>query len=65
MQIFLTSSRRDDFRQWSKEHRAGSNDDDVPGGATPIAIAAPLADYDPLEERPHRPWLIPGVGGSF
>jgi hypothetical protein len=52
------------FRKWSAAHPPAGNDDDHPGGATPIALAAPELD-DPLiapPEQPHRPWLVPGTG---
>jgi hypothetical protein len=65
MHIFLPSSDAGSFRKWSKEHQTGSNDDDIPGGATPIAVVKPPSGRDAREDRSHRPWLIPGVGGSF
>jgi hypothetical protein len=64
MYISLNDSRTNGFRNWSKDHPA-SNDDDNPGGATPIAIAELLPDREAPEELPHRPWGIPGVGGAF
>jgi hypothetical protein len=64
MYISLADSRSNGFRKWSETHSPGSNDDDQPGGATPIAIAVPpIADAEVTPE--HRPWLIPGTGGSF
>ena len=53
------------FEQWSKDHLPFSNDGGQPDGATPIAIKAPQADGEPPEQIGHRPWMIPGVGGSF
>jgi hypothetical protein len=64
MYISLTNSRTNGFAKWSTDHRA-SNDDDNPGGAIPIAITKPPSDREALEEAPHRPWGVPGVGGSF
>jgi hypothetical protein len=64
MYISLADSRTNGFRNWSKDHPA-SNDDDNPGGATPIAIVETPADRGALEELRHRPWGIPGVGGAF
>lgn len=58
-------SSANNFKKWSKDHLPGSNDDDQPGGATPIAINAPRAGREPAEQIGHRPWVIPGVGGSF
>jgi hypothetical protein len=62
--IFLNSSGASGFRKWSITRPSSSNDDDQPGGATPIAIAVPALDEPlvaPLEQR-HRPWLVPGRG---
>jgi hypothetical protein len=64
MYISLTDSRTNGFKSWSSGHPA-SNDDDNPGGATPIAMAEPPSDREAPQEPPHRPWGIPGVGGSF
>jgi hypothetical protein len=63
MNISLASSRMNGFKKWSSDHPPSSNDDDNPGGATPIALVEPASDEP--EDRPHRPWGIPGVGGSF
>jgi hypothetical protein len=52
------------FRKWSVTHPPASNDDDHPGGATPIALTAPELD-DPImapPEQAYRPWLVQGVG---
>jgi hypothetical protein len=52
------------FMKWSITHPPATNDDDHPGGATPIALTAPELD-EPLmapAEQPHRPWLVPGMG---
>jgi hypothetical protein len=67
MRISLGDSRANRFTKWSIAPRPGSNDDDQPGGATPIAITAPDLD-DPiiaLPEQSHRPWLVPGVGTAL
>jgi hypothetical protein len=64
MTIFLNASGANGFKKSSIAHPPSSNDDDAPGGATPIAIAVPALD-DPImapPERPHRPWLVPGRG---
>jgi len=53
------------FKKWSKDHLPGSNDDGQPGGATPLAIKVPSSNQEALEEVRYRPWVIPGVGGSF
>jgi len=66
MYISLTSSRTNGFKKWSDNHRP-SNDDDQPGGATPIAVAPPLphGGWDATQEESHPPWLVPGTGTSF
>jgi hypothetical protein len=65
MYISLASSRANGFIKWSQNHPPGSNDDDSPGGATPIALVEPPSDCDAPTDLPHRPWIVPGVGGSF
>jgi hypothetical protein len=66
MYISLNDSRANGFKKWSDDHQPGNDDDDNPSGATPIAIARPPSkDRDAAEELPHRPWAVPGVGGSF
>jgi hypothetical protein len=63
MDISLSGSRISSFRQWSKARPRSSNDDDNPGGATPLALVeSPSAVR---EGRAHRPWAVPGVGGSL
>ena len=67
MRISLADSRASGFSKWTIACQPGSNDDDQPGGATPIAITAPDLD-DPiiaLPEQPHRPWIVPGVGTAL
>ena len=65
MHISLAYSRSHGFLKWSETHRPG-NDDDEPGGATPLAVNEPHGDgRAAVEEQPHQPWLIPGVGTSF
>jgi hypothetical protein len=53
------------FNNWPKGHRSRNDNDDNTGGATPIAIRKPFTYEAELEEVPHRPWSIPGVGGAF
>jgi hypothetical protein len=65
MKISVASSPINGFKNWANDHLPSSNDDDKPGGATPIALAEPPAEYGTLEDPQHRPWIIPGVGGSF
>jgi hypothetical protein len=62
MYIYLTNSGSN---KWSKDHGPSNDNDDNTGGATPIAIREPSSDGEGLEEAPHRPWSIPGVGGGF
>jgi hypothetical protein len=67
MRISLAQSRANGFTKWFNAHRPGSNDDDQPGGATPVAIAAPDLN-DPMvapPEQPDRPRLVPGVGAAL
>jgi hypothetical protein len=41
------------------------NDNDEPGGATPIALTEPPGDdREPMEEPPHQLWLSPGRGAA-
>jgi hypothetical protein len=65
MYISLSTSRAGGFKKWSNDHPASNDDDDNSGGATPIAIKKPPFDRPAVNELPHRPWVIPGVGGSF
>jgi hypothetical protein len=63
--ILLNSSGANDFTKWSIARPPNANDDDEPGGATPIAIAVPALDDEPIiavPEQPDRPWLVPTVG---
>jgi hypothetical protein len=61
MYISLAESQANGFKKWWDAHQPG-NDDDNPGGATPIAITEPPCD---VQEEPHCPWIVPGAGGSF
>lgn len=66
MNSFLASIPINEFATWSSNHLPSSNDDDNPaGGATPIALAEPSSDGAVPTDRPHLPWVIPGVGGAF
>jgi len=68
MYISLNDSRTSGFRKWSNDHPPNNNndDDDNRGGAMPIAIDEPPCDErGAVEEPPHRPWAVPGVGGAF
>jgi hypothetical protein len=68
MTIFLNASGANGFTKWSIAHPLNANDDDEPGGATPMAIAVPALDDEPIiavPEQPDRPWLawlVPRVG---
>jgi hypothetical protein len=65
MYISLANRREDGFKKWWDAHQP-CNDDDTPGGATPIAITEPPCDdCDVIQEQPHYPWIVPGAGGSF
>jgi hypothetical protein len=65
MGVSLASSDINGFKKWSKDHLPSSNDNDRPGGATPLAIKASPSKPAASGEAQHRPWIIPGVGGSF
>jgi len=68
MTIFLNARGANGFTKWSIAHPPNANDDDEPGGATPMAIAVPAFDDEPItavSEQPDRPWLawlMPRVG---
>jgi hypothetical protein len=58
--IYLNSSGANGFTKWSIAHPANANDNNEPGGATPMAIAIPALDDEPIiavPEHPDRPWL--------
>ena len=61
MHISAAHSRRYGFSKWWEAHPPG-NDNDEPGGATPIAIATPPGDDREAMEEPHRRRLAPGIG---
>ena len=57
MTIFLNANGANGFNKWSVAHPPSTNDDDHPGGATPIAIVVPAFDDEPIiavSEQPHR-----------
>jgi hypothetical protein len=64
MTIFLNASGTNGFKKCCITHPPSRNDDDYPGGATPVAIAVPALDEPVMAppEQPHRPWLVPGWG---
>lgn len=68
MTIFLNARSANGLTKWSIARPPNANDDDEPRGATPMAIAVPAFDDEPIiavSERPDRPWLawlMPGVG---
>jgi hypothetical protein len=70
MTIFLNASGANGFKKWSIAHPPNANDDDEPGGATPMAIAVPALDEEPIiavpkqPDRPRLAWLTPRVGPS-
>ncbi len=66
MHVSLTNRATGGFKRWSDAHRSSNDDDDNSGGATPIAITVPPRDdRETIEDPPHRPWIVPGTGGSF
>ena len=65
MYISIAYSRAHGFLKWCEACRPG-NDADEPDGAAPVAVTEPPCDdHEAQEERPHLPWLVPGVGTSF
>jgi hypothetical protein len=61
MFISLASSRAKGFKKWLDHHRPSNDAEGAPIGLTGI----PSSDNDAPQEPPHRPWIIPGVGGAF
>jgi hypothetical protein len=55
MFISYTVSAANGFKKWSASQSKGSNDNDQPGGITPIALA------DPLILDPNPPLLVVGI----
>ena len=68
MYISLTDSCANEFKKCS-DALEPDNDNDNPGGATPIAVTEPPRDeheaVQDIQDEPHRPWIVPGAGGSF
>jgi hypothetical protein len=64
MQISQAASLATGFKKWSIAHPPSIDDDDNPGGPTPIALTDPDLDdrVTAPPEQPHRPWLVPGFG---
>ena len=68
MTIFLNARGANGFTKWSHPPNGNDDDDDEPGVATPMAIAVPAFDDEPIiavSEQPDRPWLVwlmPRVG---
>jgi hypothetical protein len=67
MTISQVTSLATGFRKWSVAHATASNDDDHPGGDTPIALTARELDVWVIAppEQSHRPWLVPGIGSTL
>jgi hypothetical protein len=66
MYISLADSRARGFAKWLATNRPGNDDDDGSGGATPIGVTEPPDEDSPaIEEPPHQPWAVPGVGTSL
>ena len=56
------NSKMSEFRKWAE---ANSQNYDGPTGATDdrdTAVADPHARGKAADQRPHRPWLVPGIG---
>jgi hypothetical protein len=57
--ISVAYSRTHGLLTWWEADEPG-NDNDEPGGATPIAITEPPGDgREPIKEPPHQLWLSP------
>ena len=71
MYISLAHSRANGFRRWSDAHQPLCSADHHHGGfarGDATAIVALNSDDVVLltaPERPHGPWLIPGVGNTL
>jgi hypothetical protein len=64
MYISVAYSRTHGFLKWCEARRPG-NDAGKPSAAKPIAVIESSSDdCEAIEERPHRPGLVPGVGTS-
>ena len=61
MYISLAESGANGFKKWSASHRPHSNDDD---GNVARSDAIAVANLSP-SERPHSPWLVPGMANTF
>jgi hypothetical protein len=53
--VFLNASGANGFTKWSIARPPNANDDDEPGGATPMAIAVPALDDEPIIAVPEQP----------
>jgi len=64
MRISLAGSCANDFNKWCEVHDAGRKGDSRTGGDDAVIIANQDHDQAVMTppERPHRPWLVPGVG---
>jgi hypothetical protein len=61
MSIFI-NSKMSGFRKWAEAY---SQNNDGRTGATDnrdTAVADPDARGKTADQRPHRPWLVPGIG---
>ena len=63
MTIFLNARGANGFTKWSVAHPPNANDDDEPGGATPMAIAVPVFDDEPIIAVPNSR-IVRGSRGS-
>jgi hypothetical protein len=65
MYISVAYSRTHGFLKWCEAHQPTSGDDE-PDGDAPVAITETARDvHKAIRERPHQPWLVPGVGRSL
>ncbi len=63
MRISLADSSAIGFNKWCEAHDSGRKDKSEPD-AGDIATSDQDTDHALMTppERPHRPWLVPGVG---
>jgi len=62
MTIFLNARGANGFTKWSIAQLPNANDDDEPGGATPMAIAVPAFDDEPIIAVSEQPEFSVSVG---
>ncbi len=64
MHISPRDSCANGFKNWSEAHQQEINEDVCAGEGYGVVATDPDLDNSVMTspERPHRPWLVPGVG---